>query len=142
MESVDLLWYIRIIGRKQTMNNENSLKTKSDLYLKRNIMKTIDYLYNCQEDELKEQEAIYNLVNDLTMTIRSADPKKLKGFFDRLENDENIDENYIDLHKKGLIDELKEYHSELIRRNLTKEKLEKVLPTNINYNSKSLSANA
>ena len=124
------------------MNNENSLKTKSDLYLKRNIMKTIDYLYNCQEDELKEQEAIYNLVNDLTMTIRSADPKKLKGFFDRLENDENIDENYIDLHKKGLIDELKEYHSELIRRNLTKEKLEKVLPTNINYNSKSLSANA
>ena len=70
-------------------------------------MKTIDYLYNCQEDELKEQEAIYNLVNDLTMTIRSADPKKLKGFFDRLENDENIDENYIDLHKKGLIDELK-----------------------------------
>lgn len=142
MESVDLLWYIRIIERKQTMNNENSLKTKSDLYLKRNIMKTIDYLYNCQEDELKEQEAIYNLVNDLTMTIRSADPKKLKGFFDRLENDENIDENYIDLHKKGLIDELKEYHSELIRRNLTKEKLEKVLPTNINYNSKSLSANA
>jgi len=118
------------------MNKENKFKSISDFILKNNIMKTINYLYNCQEDELNKQEAIYNLVSDLTMNIESADPKKLQEFFDEL--DENIDEDYINLHKKGLIKELKEYHSELLRRNLTKEKLEKVLPTDLDYESDSL----
>jgi len=68
------------------------------------------------------------------MNIESADPKKLQEFFDKLENTA-FDENYIDYQKTRMLDEIKKYHSELLRRNLTKEKLEKVLPTNQNYKS-------
>ena len=111
------------------MNNENNLKSKTDFYLKKEVMSNIDLLYDFQKDELKAQKTFHNLVEDLTMNIESADPKKLQEFFDKLEKakDNGFDENYIDYQKTLLLEELQEYLNEMKKRNLTKEKLEKVL---------------